>query len=256
MFPILLGFWTAEQIAIFLGLTQSSNNMKYSNYIPDARALQIIKQNESKYGESAPTPKAYIDNAWTIGFGTCWLFDSNGKPVNINGSNGIKPNYTLSYLKQVYKSNQSDYDFAQTLILNHWKQSRYKIVASVLDSLKVPFNVNLAQSLCDASYNHGSIFKGKSWDAQFNLFTVSLTQTNDLRIWAANYLSYRCYYAANAMSNKDWQTFKFGLIRRYYQCALNITGNMVSIDQVRKNTPTLSVLYSKIFQDFGLKLTY
>ena len=257
LFFLLGGFKATEELMVKLGLTQNTivQPMKYQDYKPNQRGLQIIKQNESKYGEKAPNPKAYIDNAWTIGFGTCFLYDDNGKPVNINGSNAIKSNYTLAYLKGIYKSVETDYQFAERLIINHWRQSRYQVAARALDTLNVPFYSPLAESLADAAYNHGSIFKGKSWDGQFDLFCVALSKTDDKKIWAALYLQYRCFYAATAMNNSDWQKFKLGLIRRYYQCALNLINPLVSISDVRKKTPTLSVLYNEIFKNLGLRLT-
>lgn len=255
MFPILFGFWTAEQIAKFFGWTQI-NNMKYSNYIPDRRALQIIKQNEAKHGELSPDLNAYYDNQWTIGFGTSFIFNDQGKPINIAGSNAVRSGLTISYLKSIFKSNQSDIEFSERLILNHWKQSRYKIIAKNLDDLNVPFDLNLAQSLVDASYNAGSIYGGKySWDIDnFRLFVIALQKAKTPFEKAVLYVSYRSQYHSRAMGLSSWNKFGFGLTRRIYHNAQNILGNKVSLLQVQKMTNSYSALRSQIFKEFGVNI--
>lgn len=255
---LLLGFKGMEELMTMVGLTQNTalQPMKYSDYTPDSRALQIIKQNESKHGEFVPDTKAYYDNQWTIGFGTSFLFNDLGKPALISGSNAIRSGLTLQQIKSAFNSNQNDVQFSERLIINHWRQSRYKVVAKNLDDMKVPFDANLAQSLVDASYNAGSIYGGKySWDVDnFRFFVIALLNAKTPLQKASLYISYRGGYHSRAMGTNDWNKFGFGLTRRIYHNAQNILGNKISIEQVRKMTNSYSDLRSRIFKEFGVRL--
>ena len=55
-------------------------------------------------------------------------------------------------------SSLSNSDFAEELIKNHLKASRYSKVAKDLDSFGVPFRQSFAEALMEVSYGSGSIF--------------------------------------------------------------------------------------------------
>lgn len=256
MFPFMfLGFWTAEQIAVYLGLTQS-NNMKYSNFEIDKQAYDLISFFEGF------KPSAYRINGeklYTIGNGSTLLLLPNGSKYRGHGL--VLATDTIKSLRiGMGFANYSDADFMAYLMKIHIKYSPssqfMKVAAPTLESIKLPYYRELAIALIDANYMSGSIFTSP----HFKIFIQVLVQNpNNRKAVASAYLQFRYNYVRNI---KAWTpSVRHGWMKRIYANARNIEFASYDYKQISASfgseTPaSRNLMIKKCWEEYGVKVIY
>jgi len=255
MFPILLGFWTAEQIAKFFGWTQV-NTMKYSTFEIDKQAYDLISFFE---GSKLSAYRVNGENLYTIGNGSTLLLLPDGSKYRGHGL--VLATDTIKSLRiGMGFGNYSDYDFMAYLMKIHIKyspSSRFmKIAAPTLESIKLPYYRELAIALIDANYMSGSIFLSTS----FKLFIQLITQNpNNRKAIASAYLQMRYNYIRSLTA---WSVkVRHGWMIRLYANARNIEFASYDYKQISvsfgSETPaSRNLMIKKCWDDYGVRVVY
>jgi len=231
MIPIfllpLLGFLSMEQIQkMLMGNNGSNVNNSYSDSVISKWVLDHVKKSEGS------RDVAYTANdtekrkgQWTIGFGTCYLFDSLGKSFNNNwpkkGQNGVAPGDTLFVLKtKMGYSKLIDSDFAIELIKNHLRSSlsSYSYFSKVFTDQNLPYIQRVKDVCQEFSYGSGSIRLYATSCKAFAPFLESLKSRDFSRI-ASMYCQFRYEYLRRFTTVGGWNDSRKGWMYRTYSVA-------------------------------------
>lgn len=260
MIPLffLLGFKSMEEFAVAMGLTENTviQPMKYLEYKITPSLLQVIGATEGF------NPNAYIlrgENRYTIGFGSTYLYSSNGQ--NFRGNASVLKTDKLSTLKNLMGySNLSDIDFGYQLKINHIlfdsTMKNYKQLFSDLDKNKVPFNEAIAISLIDFNYNSGRGLTG----VYYSGILMGLIQAKgDLRKIASVIAQVRYSYLKNLSS--AWSINNHGWMKRVYYACYRIFDNSLTYKKVDsmfggKNSVNILKLRNAFRENLGVIVNY
>ncbi|MDV3593630.1 hypothetical protein CMU87_14245 [Elizabethkingia anophelis] len=222
---ILLGATMAKKSGVTFFESSS-----YSGFEVNSNVLNAVKSSEGIMETSYLLPN---ETRYTIGYGTVYLFDSNGKSFLINGSNVVQKGYTLSFLKsKMGYSTFSNEEFATELIKNHLKASRYSKVAKDLDSFNVSFKERFAEALMEVSYGSGSIFGYQSSDIYYTNFLIMARNAKTDLDFAKAYIYYRYNYYKFLTKPGQWATYRYGWMRRIVRLTLLVLGKVVSENEL------------------------
>lgn len=231
----------------------------YSAYAPekDKQCIDNIKQAEAKHYPK-PDVLAYFDNAWTIGFGTVYVYADNNysfKPLP-----KVVKGTTLSGLKKMFGlGNISDVEFSERLMKNHIYRKDVVNVFSLfkkIDDKGIPFNQTLAQALVDFYYNSGRV-GNSSYETDFindiNKINYKLDFKTVNKQLAIAYFKFRCNYQSSVMSKTDWAKFKNGLIKRALFHTRRINGEFLLTYKMNDaQLPKLSQKQIYLKTNFGI----
>ncbi len=236
---ILLGATLAKK-----GGVKFFESSTYADFKPTDWMINSIKKSEGLRED------AYYVNAYerskgivTIGFGSTYLYNKDGKPFVHNGNNKVKIGYTLTFLKTLmgYSSLSSE-EFGVELIKNHLKQTAYARIAKDLDSRRVPFVKELAEFLSETSYGSGlGLFNGggvrgeaQLYNSLINVLSTS-SNVNDLARACA---LYRLGYYSGLKDAWGTPATRFAWTRRIFSVAMHIKGVEISDNQIWQKVNT------------------
>ncbi|SHK63298.1 hypothetical protein [Epilithonimonas mollis] len=255
---LLLGFKSAEELAVMLGLTQNTllQPMKYRDFEIDRQAYDLISFFE---GSKLNAYKVNGEKLYTIGNGSTLLLLPNGQKYRGHGN--VLATDTISSLRQgMGLVSMSDLDFMSYLMKTHIKyspSSKYMIRAVPnLEAIKLPFYRELAISLIDANYMSGSIFSSVS----FSIFLSVIAQNpNNRKVIAAAYLQMRYNYIRTL--NAWGSLVRHGWMIRLYANARNIEFGLYDYKKIGASfgseTPSSrALMIKKCWDEYGVKVVY
>lgn len=215
----------------------------YSDFEANDNVITAVKVAEGLVEKAYKLPN---ETQYTIGFGTSYLFDKDGKPYSNAGTNAVKAGDTLTLLKsKMSYSSLSNSDFAEELIKNHLKASRYSKVAKDLDSFGVPFRQSFAEALMEVSYGSGSIFGYLRSDIYYIDFLNNARNAKTDKDFATAYIRYRYNYYKNCTMRGQWSTYKYGWMRRVVRLTFLILGRKLSENELSNYVGYTESLHKK-----------
>lgn len=210
------------------GAVRFFENSTYTDFEVTDTVLDLVKKSEGIEERAYRLPN---EAQYTIGFGTSYLFNANGTPLKNHGA--VRQGDTLTSLKSEMGYNSlSNLDFAEKLVENHLKASRYSKVAKDLDSFNVPFKKNFAEALMEVSYGSGKIFGLLNSDIYYVNFLIMARNSKTDLDFAKAYIYYRYNYYKFCSAKGQWPIYQYGWMRRIVRLTNYIIGNNLSETQL------------------------
>lgn len=240
------------------GTVKFFESSTYLDFEPTDNLINSIKRSEGLIETAYRLPN---ESQYTIGFGTSFLLDSNGKAFPKVGSNAVKAGHTLSSLKVLMGyPDLTNYDFAKQLVENYLKASRYTKVARDLDGFGVPFRSGFAEALMEVSYGSGSIFGYSSKDIYYTNFLINVRNDPSDKSMAFSYLWYRYNYYKNCTASGQWSLYAYGWMRRVVKVTYFILGRNLSetelVSMVGSSSKDKMKLANFVLTNFGIKVVW